>query len=364
MTLSSMTQRNYPFPNLGLGCWAFGGGQYWGPVSQSDVDAVVRYAVDHGCNFFDTAEVYNQGASEVSLGKAIRGLDRSRLLIGSKISPSNAEPEKLAQHCEASLRRLGTDYLDLYMVHWPITAHSIRHFRSDYQVIPSTSEAFLTLKKLRDQGKIRHIGVCNFGVQKLTEALETGVSVISNELPYNLLSRAIELEILPFCRKQGVNVIGYMALMQGLLGRMPASMEEVPVAQRRTRHFDSRKNPECRHGLNGSEQETMETLKAICLIAHRSGMSLPEISLKWAMSRSGISTTLCGSCKISNLKRNIEASQTDLTREVIEELNQVTQPLLKVLGPSFDYYEHPDNDRTKDLPCPGGWRTNIQHSFA
>ena len=86
---------------------AFGGGEYWGPVSQSDVDAVVGYAVDHGCNFFDTAEVYNQGASEIALGKAIRGLDRSRLLIGSKISPSNAEPQELVMHCEASLRRLG-----------------------------------------------------------------------------------------------------------------------------------------------------------------------------------------------------------------------------------------------------------------
>ena len=126
-------------------------------------------------------------------------------------------------------------------------------------------------------------------------------------------------------------------------------MEEVPVAQRRTRHFDSRKNPECRHGLNELNTRRWKRSRRIRLIAHRTGDELAEISLKWAMSRSGISTTLCGSCKTSNLKRNIEASQGQLTREIIEELNQITQPLLELLGPCFDYYEHPDNDRTKDL---------------
>ena len=92
-----------------MGCWAYGGGEYWGAQNQGDVDEVVRYAVDQGCCFFDTAEAYNQGASETSLGLALKGIPRDRILIGTKISPSNAEPKKLAEHCDASLRRLQTD---------------------------------------------------------------------------------------------------------------------------------------------------------------------------------------------------------------------------------------------------------------
>ncbi len=114
-------------------CWAsavgpLGAVRSWGPSTQTEVDEVVRYAVDHGCNFFDTAELYYDGGSEQSLGSAIKGIPREKLVICTKISPSNTEPRKLAEHCEASLRRLQTDYIDLYLVHWPITAHSIEHF--------------------------------------------------------------------------------------------------------------------------------------------------------------------------------------------------------------------------------------------
>ena len=148
---------------LGIGSWAFGGGEYWGPCEQNDVDELVRYAVDHGCNFFDTAELYYNGGSETSLGLAVKDLDRSNLLIGTKISPSNTEPRRLIEHCEASLRRLQTDYIDLYMVHWPITPHSIRHFTTEAIATPSVTEAFATLMRLQRAGKIRHIGVSNFG---------------------------------------------------------------------------------------------------------------------------------------------------------------------------------------------------------
>src|SRR5262245_52574244 len=115
-------------PTLGIGCWSFGGGDYWGPQQQSDVETVVRRAIECGCNFFDTAEADNKGESETSLGRALKGFSRDKVLLATKISPSHTAPEALVRHCEASLCRLQTDYIDLYMVHWPITAHSIRHF--------------------------------------------------------------------------------------------------------------------------------------------------------------------------------------------------------------------------------------------
>jgi aryl-alcohol dehydrogenase-like predicted oxidoreductase len=347
MELRPSGKSGLKLPMLGMGCWAYGGGEYWGAQSQEDVNAVVRCAVDHGCNFFDTAEAYNDGASETSLGLALRGIPRAAAIIGTKISPSNTSPRTLVEHCEASLRRLGTDYLDLYMVHWPITAHSIKHFSSETRLAPSVAEAFATLERLRRAGKIRFIGVSNFGRAKLAEALATGVEIVINELPYSLLTRAIEIEILPFCREQGIGVLGYMSLMQGVLAGLYATLADVPVWQRRTRHFDSRRTPQCRHGLPGAEPETNAALENIRAIARKHGLTMPELALKWAFAGKGITSSLCGSRNIKELEMNVKAASDPLAQETVDELNRATQPLLEKLGLSFDYYENPANDRTR-----------------
>jgi len=334
-------------PVLGMGCWAFGGGDYWGPQSQEEVDRVVRCAVDHDCRFFDTAEAYNQGASERSLGEAIRGLPRERVIIGTKISPSNVAPPDLIAHCEASLRRLQTDYIDLYMVHWPITTHSIRHFTTQQIATPSVADAFATLDRLKTAGKVRWIGVSNFGRERLSEALATGVEIAINELPYSLLTRAIELEILPFCRERGIGVLGYMSLLQGVLGDKYRTLADVGLWQRRTRHFDSRGLPQCRHGLPGAEEETGLAIERIRALARQAGMTTAELALKWAMAGEGITSSLCGSRNVRQLEGNLKAASEPLAPALIAELNRVTAPLLEKLGPSFDYYENPKNDRTQ-----------------
>ena len=334
-------------PILGMGCWAYGGGEYWGAQSQKDVNDVVRFAVEQGCNFFDTAEAYNRGASEASLGLALQGVPRDQVIIGTKISPSNTQSDKLKEHCDASLRRLRTDYVDLYMVHWPITPHSIRHFTSEDIVIPPVQDAFDTLMRLQKAGKIRYIGVSNFGAAKLDEALATGAEIIINELPYSLLTRAIELQILPKCRTLGVGVLGYMSLLQGVLADIYPTLDEVPVWQRRTRHFDSRRNVQTRHGLPGAEPETNAALASIRAIAKKHGATMPELALKWAMAGPGITCSLCGSRNLQELQQNLKAAQEPLAPEIIEELNAATRPLLEKLGPSFDYYESPANDRTR-----------------
>ncbi len=330
-----------------MGCWAYGGGEYWGAQSQKDVNEVVRFAVDQGCNFFDTAEAYNGGASEASLGLALEGIPRDKVLIGTKISPSNAKPDKLKEHCDDSLRRLRTGYVDLYMVHWPITPHSIRHFTTENIATPRVQEAFDTLMRLKKAGKIRYIGVSNFGPAKLDEALATGAEIVINELPYSLLTRAIELEILPKCRTLGIGVLGYMSLLQGVLADIYPTLDDVPVWQRRTRHFDSRRTPHTRHGLPGAEAETNGALASIRAIAKKHGTTMPELALKWAMAGSGITCSLCGSRNLQELRQNIKAALDPLAPEIIEELNAATRPLLEKLGPSFDYYENPANDRTR-----------------
>jgi len=339
-------QTGLELPALGLGCWAFGGGEYWGAHSQEDANAVVRCAVEHGCDYFDTAEMYNNGASEASLGRALQGIPRHRVIVGSKISPSNTQPRTLVEHCEASLRRLQLDCLDLYMVHWPITPHSIRHFTAEPIPTPSVMEAFDTLVRLRKTGKIRHIGVSNFGRARLDESMSTGAEIVVNQLPYSLLARAIEVDILPYCRSKGVGVIGYMSLWQGVLAGTYPTLDAIPVLQRRTRHFDSRRSPLIRHGLPGAEAETSRALGAIQSIAQAHGMTMAEISLKWAMVQEGIVCSLCGARSAAKLRQNIQAAASPLQPEVVAELNRATQPLADALGPSFDYWQHPANDRT------------------
>jgi aryl-alcohol dehydrogenase-like predicted oxidoreductase len=347
MELRQCGKHDLKLPILGVGSWAFGGGEYWGPSTQTEANEVVRYAVDHGCNFFDTAELYYNGNSEHSLGLAIRGMPREKLLICTKISPSNTEPRKLVEHCDASLRRLQTDYIDLYLVHWPITPHSIRHFTTEPMEAPSVPDAFATLMRLQKAGKLRHIGVSNFGRAKLDEALATGAEIVVNQLPYSLLARAIEFDMAPRCQERGVGVVGYMSLLQGLLADIYPTLDDVPVWQRRTRHFDSRRTPQCRHGLPGAEAETAAALSAIRALARKCDMSMPDLALKWAVGGSGIASSLCGSRTVGKLAANIKAVSEPLPPAIREELNQLTLPLMKKLGPSFDYWQNPANDRTQ-----------------
>jgi aryl-alcohol dehydrogenase-like predicted oxidoreductase len=335
-------------PVIGIGCWSFGGGAYWGPQSQQDVDAVVAEAIDLGAIYFDTAEAYNDGASETALGLALRGR-RDRALIGTKVSPDHAYPEALRASCEASLRRLGTDRIDLYMIHWPLNPSALRHFTSDERLIenpPRLPEALATLAALRDEGKIRHIGVSNFGVRQMEELVAAGVPVAANQLAYSLLSRGIELEILPACRRYGMGVVGYMALMQGLLSGKFASLDDIPPSRTRTRHFSGRR-PGSRHGGPGVEAETWAALGAIGAIADEIGMSRADLALAWAAARPGISCTLAGCRNVAQLRENVRAVERPLPADVVARLDRATAEVLEKLGPWVDYFQSVENSRTR-----------------
>jgi len=335
---------------LGLGCWSFGGGAYWGECSQKDVDAVVRRSVELGINYVDTAEAYNGGRSEQSLGKALRSIPRNQVIVGTKVSPSNCYASTLRHHCEASLRRLGLDYIDLYMIHWPIHPHSIRHFTNDEGVIrnpPTVQEAFAALTKLRQQGKIRYIGVSNFAEARLEEALAGCPDIVVNQLPYSLLTRAAELGILPLCVGRGIGVIGYMTLLQGLLADRHPTLDDVAPYQARTRHFNSKRSALIRHGEAGAEAETTGALAGIRRIAKETGMTMPELAIRWALAGPGISCCLIGARKVSRLEENVRAAAQTLSADLVQTLNAMTQPVLDKLGDSVDYYESFANNRTR-----------------
>jgi aryl-alcohol dehydrogenase-like predicted oxidoreductase len=334
-------------PAVGLGCWAFGGGEYWGAQSQEDVDAVVHAALDLGITYFDSAEAYNGGASETSLGRALAGR-RDRAVIGTKVNPSNTRPATLLEHCEASLRRLGTDWIDLYMVHWPINASALQHFTSDADLLarpPQLRAALETLESLKRAGKIRHWGVSNFGVRQLQEVTALGFQPAADELAYNLLMRGIELQVLPWCRDNGIGVLGYSALMQGLLSGRFTSIDELPPPRTRTRHFAGTRKGS-RHGGAGVEAETWAALQAIAALAGESGLAVADLSIAWALANPAITCTIVGCRNRRQLEENVRALSITLTSEVKSRLERATDEVLAKLGPHIDYYQSVEESRS------------------
>jgi myo-inositol catabolism protein IolS len=318
-------------PVLGIGCWAYGGGDYWGGQDQDDVNAVVDQALDLGINYFDTAEAYNNGRSEESLGIAIKRR-RDEAIIGTKISPDNTAPATLHQHCEASLQRLQTDRIDLYMLHWPVTDRPI-------------GEVMETMTLLQKEGKIRYIGLSNFGAQQLSAATETGVGVSSNQLCYNLLSRAIEAEIMPFCSRLGIGIQAYMPLLQGLLTGKFSSADEMPFSRTRTRHFRGDR-PSSRHGESGAELETFLAVDGIRTITADLGIPMALLALAWILSRPEITCVINGIRSLPQLKEGLSGAGYTLTPETVEQLDLLTEPLYHLLGSSPDYYQASNSSRT------------------
>jgi aryl-alcohol dehydrogenase-like predicted oxidoreductase len=317
---------------LGIGAWSFGGGAYWGAQDEKDDRAVVAAALDAGVNYFDTAEGYNEGRSEEALGKALQGR-RAEAVIGTKVSPENTRSQTLRQHCEDSLRRLGTETIDLYMVHWPITQHPVE-------------EAFSTLQALQSEGKIRAIGVSNFGVQQLGEALATGAEIAADQLCYNLLSRAIEVEILPLCRREEIGVVGYMPLLQGLLSGRYHSADEVRPQNARTRHFHGSR-PGSRHGGPGYEAEVFQALGEIRRIAEEIHQPMGVVALAWSIAHPEVTCTLVGARNRRQLDENLLAAREPLPAGVVERLDRVTADLAAKLGSNADYFESDATSRTR-----------------
>lgn len=333
-------------PVMGLGCWSFGGGEYWGSQTQNDVEGAVHTALDAGCTYFDTAEVYNDGNSETALGIALKSR-RDEAIIGTKISPSNCHPVTLRNNCHESLNRLGVEYVDLYMIHWPIHSHSIKHFTSDKDLItnpPRLDMAVETLLDLQQEGKIKHIGVSNFGVNQLKEILALGVKIAVNELPYSLLFRSVEKEVLPLCEANGVGVIGYMNLMQGILSGKYPDPDSVPSSRARTRHFNCSR-PGSRHKGNGFEKETFETLEKVRVLAVELGLPMHLLAIAWSLANPSITCTLVGARNKGQLIENLKSLSTTIDKEKMSALDEATRLLADKLGPSCDLFEHPEESR-------------------
>ena len=325
-------------PALGLGCWSFGGseGDYWGAQDDREVDAVLSQALEQGAVYLDTAEMYNDGRSEEALGRALKGR-RERAILGSKVWPNHARPDLLRQSCEASLRRLNTDTIDLYMLHWPL-------------IDEPAGPVFEMLAQLQREGKIGHLGLSNFGVQQLREAVQAaaqaGAVIAANQLCYNLLSRAIEFEILPECEKLEVGVIGYMPLQQGLLTGRYASADELPPMRTRTRHF-SGSRPLSRHGGPGAEAEIFEVIAAMRALAEEAGIPLAQLATYWASHRPGITCAITGVRNVAQLQEALAGVNLTPPPGLMQRLTDLTDSIKHRLGADADYFQSSANSRVR-----------------
>ncbi len=316
---------------LAFGCWGITSDFHWGDRDEKESTNAIRAAIDQGVDFFDTAEVYGAGESETLLGKALASC-RDQVVIASKVLPDSMTAEKVIEGCERSLQRLKIDVIDLYQLHW---AHP------DVPVQASWG----AMMKLKAQGKVKEIGVCNFGVEHLSEICSME-KPISNQLPYNLIWRAIEHEIVPKCQAENISILAYSPLMHGLIGDKYATAADVPDGRARSRHFNTERSL-ARHGEEGCEVATFEAIDSIRQIAAEIGRSTADLALAWVAAQPGVGSVIAGAKNAQQLEQNVATLGNPLPDSAVEQLSAATAAVNEILGPNPDMWQGKGGGRYK-----------------
>lgn len=307
-----------------MGCWALVGDSTWGPQDREDAENAIRAALDAGVTFFDTAEGYGNGASEELLGRVLSGR-RDEVILGTKVSPHHARSwDRLEAACAASLRRLRTDHIDVYYLHWPCREAPI-------------ADIVEWFGRLQEQGRVRSFAVSNFGVGDLSDLLAVG-RCEANQLPYSLLWRVIEDEIAPLCRRNDISITCYSPLAQGLLTGKFRSPDDVPEGRARTRHF-SHTRPRARHREPGCEKETFEAIAAVRKVCEDIGRPMAEVALAWLLHQPGVTSVIAGARNPEQVRQNARAMDLHLDEAVLRELDAATRPLKRFFGRNPDMWQ-------------------------
>lgn len=284
---------------IGLGTWAIGGGDWkfgWGDQDEQEaIDTIVK-AVELGINWIDTAAIYGEGRSEVLVAKAmaqfpvgerpIIATKCGRVALGNGEIGKSLRRESVIAECEASLKRLQTDCIDLYQLHWPEPDEEIE-------------EGWQTLVDLQSQGKVRHIGVSNFSVSQIQRA-QAIQSPVSLQPPYSMIARDVEAEILPFCGEHNIGVICYSPMGKGLLTGAFSAERVANLSAKDHRSKDPRfQSPQLEINL--------EFVGAIGRIAAGLGWTLPELSIAWVLRRPELTSAIVGSRQPHQIAETVNA---------------------------------------------------------
>jgi aryl-alcohol dehydrogenase-like predicted oxidoreductase len=313
-----------------FGAWA-AGGWMWGGTERGEAIDAIKESYDAGVTSIDTAPIYGQGLSEEIVGEAIKyisrdkvqiltkfgmrwDLDKGQLAMHSKDNSGKAidiykyaGKESIIKECEDSLKRLGTDYIDLYQIHWPDTTTPIQ-------------ESMEAVTRLIEQGKIRYAGVCNYNAEQMNEAAKY-INLVSNQVPYSMVKREIETETVPYCIEHSKSILAYSPLERGLLtGKMKPGYQFGADDHRSGIHFYKDENLQKVDGF----------LDKIKPIADEKNATLSQLVLKWTVLQPGITIALAGARNSKQALENAAAAdillsqeETDLITKHVNELRLI-----------------------------------------
>ncbi len=311
---------------VALGCRQFAGGAMWGDQAEEDSFQAVDTALEAGINLFDTAEGYGKGSSEEVLGRELKG-KRAQAVIATKAGGPTFTPEELTAACENSLRRLQTDYIDIYQLHWPR---------------PGAVQAdvlFEGVEGLLQSGKIRYFGVCNFGTGDLAN-LQSAGSVACNQLCYSLLWRGIEYNVVPACEQNDIGILTYSSLVHGLLSGKYESLDDFPAARARTLHFSNRREG-VRHEQEGQEDLTTRTIGKIKRLCGEAGLSMTQAAYGWVLHQKQVTSLLAGARNAEHVRQNAAIATLDFPRDFIASLTSASDDLKAAFGAHEDMWQVP-----------------------
>ena len=322
MNYRKLGKSDLELSEITYGAWAIGGWM-WGGADWNDAVKAIQAAHAEGITSIDTAPIYGQGRSEEIVGEAIKDLPRDQVQILTKFglrwdtnqgvlyfeskdddgNPINihryAGKDGIIKECEDSLKRLGTDFIDLYQIHWPEATTSI-------------SESFEAVERLIEQGKIRYGAVCNYDVEQCKEA-NAVIPIASNQVPYSMVKRDIEEAVVPYCIENNIGILAYSPLQRGLLtGKFKPGHQFNKGDHRKASGFFT----------DEFIQQTNQFLESIKPMADEKGATLAQLVLKWTISQPGITIALAGARNAEQAIQNGKASDINLTTEEIEFINE------------------------------------------
>jgi len=323
MLYRKLGKSNLEVSAITFGAWA-AGGWMWGSTDRNDAIEAIRASYDVGVTSIDTAPIYGQGTSEEIVGEAIKDISRDKVQILTKFgmrwdlakgdlamhSKNNsgedidvykyAGKDSIIYECEQSLRRLGTDYIDLYQIHWPDSTTPI-------------DETFEAVSRLVEQGKVRFAGVCNYNTQQMEEAEKT-LELVSNQIPFSMVNRGIEEETVPYCIENNKSILAYSPLERGLLTGKITPGYSFQEGDHRASH---------KHFQPDFIEKTNELLHKIKPVADRHHASLGQLVLRWTLERPGITVALAGARNAEQAVQNAKAADIHLTDEEINTINDL-----------------------------------------
>lgn len=294
---------------IGFGAWAIGGGNWafgWGPQDDHESLAAIKRAMDVGMNWIDTAAVYGLGHSEELVGKAIKGMNKKPYIFTKcglvwdekRKTSQNLKAASLRKECEASLRRLGVDAIDLYQVHWPVEE--------------DIEEAWEMLVKLKDEGKVRWIGVSNYDVAQMKRCRAIA-PVSSLQPPYSLINREYEKKILPFCEENNIGVIVYSPMGCGLL---TGAMTEERIAAMPSDDWRKKSS----NFIEPALSKNLALADKLKEIGKQQSFSAGEVAIAWTLLNPAVTAAIVGGRSAKQVDGICRAAELRLTKSEIAEI--------------------------------------------